>query len=138
MCSNEVNLVELNENKRITKAMIQDAKRKREEMFQEMSDHEILAYVPTNKGYFYEFESRFNIGIFIPQCCICGGLHKHGQEVYNGTRVTMCKLKGLVDNDEVIPLNYSINIDWNDLDNIRLANKYSIKIPEVVDKSEAK
>ncbi|QDZ97892.1 hypothetical protein D0439_04320 [Lysinibacillus fusiformis] len=129
--------MELNENKRITKTMIQDAKRKREEMFQEMSDQEILAYVPTNKGYFYEYERRFDIGIFIPQCCLCGALHKHGKGEYNGTRITMCKLKGLVGSNEVIPHNYRINIDWDDLDNIRLANKYGIKIPVEVDKKEA-
>lgn len=94
-------------------------------MFEGMTVEEICAEIPTATAYLYEFQVSKDVGIFVPDCPICGATHLHGaRNEPGGLRSPLCLIT-----DEPIPNNYQLQIDWSDQDNIRLAKEYNIPIP---------
>lgn len=109
----------------VTKAVKQMARERRIKMFAGMTVEEICSEIPKAAAYLYEFEVSKGIGVFVPDCPICGATHLHGAHSgLNGMRSPMCLIT-----DELIPNNYQLQIDWSDQDNVRLANKYNIEMP---------
>lgn len=109
----------------MTKAIKGQARLRRLQMFTGMSVEEVCAEVPIAKAYLYEFQVSKGVGIFVPDCPICGATHLHGaQNEPEGIRSPFCLIT-----DEPIPNNYQLQIDWLDEDNIRLAKEYNIPIP---------
>lgn len=109
--------------RKVTKTVIEAARLRREEMFKGMTPDEIRHSIPVVKAYFYKLSKR-NLGVFIPECVLCGETHLHGADEYNGHRSTHCSIQ----NEVIIPHNYQLQIDWEDEDNIRLAKEYNIPI----------
>ncbi|MGA3601165.1 hypothetical protein [Lysinibacillus agricola] len=110
-------------NRRMTKAIKEMARARRENMFEGLTDEEIYSEVPIAQAYFYEFQVGRGIGIFVPDCPICGATHLHGaHNSPEGLRSPYCLVT-----DEPIPNIYQLQLDWSDEDNIRLACKYGIK-----------
>ena len=113
-------------NQRMTKAIKEMAKQRRGEMFKDMTVEEICAEVPIANAYLYEFESR-GVGVFVPDCPICGSTHLHGAgSALNGLRSPFCLIT-----DEPIPNNYKLQLDMGDPDNVRLAKKYELPLGEM-------
>lgn len=111
-------------NQRITKSILETAKLRREEIFRGKTEQEIQRMVPVNKAYLYEYENEYatGVGIFVQDCIVCGCQHKHGN-AGEGTYSNHCD----IGNEEAIPFNYELQLDWSDEDNIRLAKKYGIE-----------
>lgn len=113
--------------RKMTRATIKAARIRREKMFAGMTAEEIRNQIPIVKAYFYEYQLTKGIGLFIPECPICGETHLHGADISGSYhRSTHCAIT-----DEPIPHNYQLQIDWEDEDNIRLAKKYDIPINDV-------
>lgn len=107
----------------MTKAVKQMAKERRQRMFAGMTVEEICNEVPIANAYLYEFEVGKGVGVFVPDCPICGATHLHGAHSgVNGLRSPVCLIT-----DEPIPNNYELQIDWTDPDNVQLAKKYGLE-----------
>lgn len=110
--------------KRLTKAIAEAAKQRRVKMFNGLEGLEIQTHVPINKGYLYEYENngRCNWGLYIQECVLCGDQHKHGNGG-SGEYSIHC----IVNPEEVYPFAYNVQLDMDDEDNIKLAEKYGVK-----------
>lgn len=109
----------------MTKAILQMAKERRAAMFEDLTVEEIHQELPIAKAYLYEFEwaRPEKVGIFVPDCPICGATHLHGAySEIEGRRSPLCLIT-----DEPIPNNYQLQIDWSDPDNVRLAKENNLK-----------
>ncbi|WP_431029654.1 hypothetical protein [Lysinibacillus sp. LZ02] len=111
--------------RRMTKAIKQMARERRAVMFEGMTVEEISHELPIATAYLYEFRGmrEEKVGVFVPDCPICGATHLHGAySEPEGIRSPVCLIT-----DEPIPNNYQLQIDWSDQDNVRLAKKYNIE-----------
>lgn len=116
----------------MTKAIIEMAKQRRSETFKDMTANQIKRERPIATAYLYEFEGGKGVGVFVPDCPICGATHLHGAgSALNGLRSPSCLIT-----DETIPNNYQLQIDLTDPDNVRLAKKYSLPLGDVYEATE--
>lgn len=104
---------------KMTKSLIEKMAKSREQMFKGLTKQEVQAFVPVNKAYLYENETKTDVSMFIQSCILCGGSHFHGN-AGDGLYTPHC-----IDID-LLPTHYKIEIDREDKDNKRLAKKYGM------------